>query len=120
MVTRRVLFVDDEPALLGALKTMFRKQRSEWDMVFVTSGEAALAELSRGPFDVVVSDMRMPGIDGAELLARIASLWPRTACFILSGYAEEESRRRAKAIARAYFAKPCEAALLKAAIEGAS
>ncbi len=115
---KRVLFVDDEPMMLSGLKNMFRKHRREWDMVFVSSGRDALEELARAPFDVLVSDMRMPGLDGAELLQQVQARWPATACFILSGYADAEAQQRAKAVARGYFSKPCEAEALRSAIEG--
>ncbi|MBK7859271.1 MAG: response regulator [Archangiaceae bacterium] len=115
---KRVLFVDDEQAVLEGLKNQLRKHRREWEMVFVTSGRDALAQLERGPFDVLISDMRMPELDGAELLALVKVRWPQTACYVLSGYADPEARRRAMAVARAYFAKPCEIEKLEAAIEG--
>lgn len=117
---KRVLFVDDEPMLLNGLRNMFRRQRSTWDMVFVTSGQEALEQLGRAPFDVVVSDMRMPGLDGAQLLQEISARWPNTACFILSGYADPDAQQRAKAVARACFSKPCDLSTLRSAIEGAA
>jgi len=64
----RVLFVDDDQAILDGLHNLLRKQHRVWDMVFVTSGAAALEALRLGPFDVIVSDMRMPGMDGAAAI----------------------------------------------------
>lgn len=58
---KRILFVDDEQHVLDGLKNILRRERKKWDMVFALGGKAALSELERGPFDVVVSDMRMPG-----------------------------------------------------------
>ena len=68
---RRVLFVDDEPRILEGLRRMLRPQRHEWEMAFAPGGEAALAMMEASPFDVIVSDMRMPGIDGAALLCAV-------------------------------------------------
>ena len=68
---RRVLFVDDEPRILEGLRRMLRPQRHEWEMAFAPGGEAALAMMEASPFDVIVSDMRMPGMDGATLLCRV-------------------------------------------------
>jgi CheY-like chemotaxis protein len=62
---RRVLFVDDEPNILEGLRRMLRPLRQEWDMEFVNGGAEALEVLARAPVDVLVSDMRMPGMDGA-------------------------------------------------------
>ena len=87
---KRILFVDDEQQILDGLKDLLRKQRKQWDMVFALGGEAALAELDRGPFDVVVSDMRMPGIDGAALLQKIKEQYPTTARIILSDHIVEK------------------------------
>src|SRR5947207_10170490 len=66
-----VLFVDDEPNLRAGLKRMFQKRQGEWLMRFAASGAEALEMLVAAPADVVVSDMAMPEMSGAELLARI-------------------------------------------------
>ena len=58
---KQLLFVDDEPNLLDGLKRSFRLMRHEWTMTFATSGAQALKILEQAPFDVIVSDMRMPG-----------------------------------------------------------
>ena len=68
---KRILFVDDEPNILSGLKRMLRPQRKVWDVDFAVSGEAALAAMDLEPFDIVVTDMRMPGMNGAELLAKV-------------------------------------------------
>ena len=57
---KRILFVDDDAAVLGALKAVFHRERKRWDMVFVTGGGEALEEFRKQPFDVIVSDMRIP------------------------------------------------------------
>ena len=72
----RILFVDDEPMILAGLQRMLRNMRSEWDMAFADSGEQALEMLARSPYDVVVSDMRMPGMSGAARPPRVGE--PRT------------------------------------------
>ena len=64
----RVIFVDDEPRVLEGLKRMLRPKRNEWNMKFVGSAQAALESLKDEPCEVVVTDMRMPGMSGAELL----------------------------------------------------
>ena len=87
----RVLFVDDETAVLDGLRRMLRDLRGEWDMTFADSGEKALELMRDKPFDVVVSDMRMPGMDGATLLSEVRRRQPGAVRIILSGYAETES-----------------------------
>ncbi len=82
---RRILFVDDEPRFLETLRHILRPQRHEWEVAFAPGGEAALALMEAAPFDVIVSDMRMPGMDGAALLARVREEHPQVVRIILSG-----------------------------------
>jgi CheY-like chemotaxis protein len=89
-VRKRILFVDDEPDLLESLRDALRRYRHVWRVDFADGGEAALAALAAleaEPADVVVADMRMPGMDGATLLARVRDRHPTTIRMVLSGYA---------------------------------
>lgn len=109
----RILFVDDEQAVLDGLRDQLRKQRKEWQMVFALGGPAAMAELEKSAFDVVVSDMRMPGIDGARLLHHVKELYPAAARIILSGQADQQSVERALPAAHQFLSKPCDAEMLR-------
>ncbi len=113
---KQVLFVDDEPNLLDGLKRMLRPMRHEWSMTFVTSGEEALKLLEQTPFDVVVSDMRMPGMDGAQLLNEVQRRYPQIVRIVLSGHADREMIYQSIGATHQYLAKPCEADALKATI----
>jgi len=110
----RVLFVDDEVEILEGLRRIFR--RESWDMVFATSGAGALEELRRQKFDVVVSDLRMPRMDGAALLGQIKAEFPKTVRIVLSGYADSELFARAWPISHLMLTKPCEHNALRHAI----
>lgn len=114
-----VLFVDDEPAVLEGLRLRLRRERLRWNMVFVSNGEAALTELRRGPVDVLISDMRMPGMDGATLLTRAQKESPSTVRIILSGYAEQSAIMRALPAAQQFLSKPCDAELICSVISRA-
>ncbi|HEX6276696.1 MAG TPA: response regulator [Polyangiaceae bacterium] len=116
---RRIVFVDDEQGVLDGLQNLLRKQRKQWDMVFALGGAAALAELAQKPADVVVTDMRMPGMDGASLLERIRELYPATTRIVLSGHAEREAVVRAVPVTHQFLSKPCEGEALRAVIERA-
>jgi HD-like signal output (HDOD) protein len=96
---------------------LLRKQRNVWDMSFVASGKAALEEFAASPFDVVVSDMRMPGMDGAELLTRIRDLYPQAARIVLSGHAEREAIARVISVAHQFLSKPSDANTVRMVIE---
>lgn len=102
----RILFVDDEPPILSLLDAATEPMRNEWDVRFAESGQAALAEMKKNPFDVVVSDMRMPGMDGITLLHEVYKMSPRSVRIILSGYADKEQVRGAIASVHQFMMKP--------------
>ena len=116
---RRVLFVDDEPRILEGLRRMLRSQRHDWEMAFAPGGEAALALMEASPFDVIVSDMRMPGMDGATLLWRVREVHPEVVRIVLSGHTELSAALRVVPVAHQFLAKPCDAEMLRVAIERA-
>ena len=116
---KKVLFVDDEPKILGGLERMLRGQRREWEMTFVDSAQAALDALAAAPFDVIVSDMRMPGMDGARLLARVQEQYPRTVRIVLSGHTETEAALRAARVAQQFLSKPCESTVIREVVNRA-
>jgi HD-like signal output (HDOD) protein/ActR/RegA family two-component response regulator len=113
---KRILFVDDEANVLTALKRMLHGMREEWDMRFVTGGPEALAALDECPFDVIVTDMRMPDMDGAELLDQARRRFPCVVRIILSGYSDREMILRAVPSAHQFLAKPSDAETVKNAI----
>jgi YesN/AraC family two-component response regulator len=83
---RSILFVDDEPNILEGLRRSLRPMRAEWEMSFAPGADAALVILASTPFDVIVTDMRMPGLDGAALLEIVREKYPSMLRIILSGY----------------------------------
>lgn len=114
---QRILFVDDEPQILNALENALRRQRRTWDMVFALGGAAALEALDHTAFDVVVSDMQMPGMDGAALLTRVKASHPGVARIILSGHADQDAVVRALPVAHQFLTKPCDGDQLRQAID---
>jgi HD-like signal output (HDOD) protein len=116
---KRILFVDDEPCLLDGLKRMLRPQRKEWDTAFANGGEQALAMLAAVPFDVIVTDMRMPVMDGAQLLERVQKRFPGVIRIILSGQFEMDAALRAAPVAHQFLSKPCDPDRLRGAIDRA-
>lgn len=112
-----VLFVDDEPRILDGIRRSLRGRRQEWDIEFRTSGAEALAVLAESPYDVVVSDMRMPGMDGAELLTQVSRHHPATARVVLSGHTEQEAAVRASVVGHRFLNKPCDADALAELVE---
>lgn len=113
----KVLFVDDEPMLLRALARAFRARKPPWTATFANSGADALALLDAETFDVVVSDIGMPGMDGVTLLDKVRVRHPRTARLVLSGEARLEDRMRAVVASHQWLAKPCPVPELAATID---
>lgn len=113
----RVLFVDDEQAVLDGLRVRLRGMRDKWQTEFATSGTSALDAMSKHAFDVIVSDMRMPEMDGAALLRKVSEQWPHTVRIVLSGYSEVEQTIRLVPVAHQYLSKPCDLQMLENAIE---
>src|SRR5580704_11166273 len=116
----RILFVDDEELALRGLNRLLYSMRDEWDMEFLDSGEKALNRMAIAPFDVVVSDMRMPGMNGAEFLNEVMKRYPKTVRLILSGYADRDLILKCVGSTHQYLAKPCDERELKATIARAS
>ncbi len=103
----KVLFVDDDPRLLQGLRRMLHGMRSSWDMRFVENGPLALEALEREDFDVIVCDMRMPEMTGAEVLGIVRKRHPLVARIVLSGQSEQESILQALGAVHQFMSKPC-------------
>lgn len=82
----KVLLVDDEESILNSLRRLLRSQ--PYDVLLATSGAQALEILTQQPVDLVMSDARMPNMDGATLLAHVHELYPATTRIMLTGYAD--------------------------------
>lgn len=112
----KVLFVDDEPNILDGLRRTLRPYRHEWDMWFAASGAEALELLAQESIHVIVSDMRMPQMDGSQLLDEVKRLYPSMVRIILSGQSEQERILRALPATHTFLSKPCDANLLREVI----
>ncbi len=107
---KQILFVDDEALVLQGLQRSTHSMRHEWDMTFLDSSEKALAFLEKSPAHVVVSDMRMPGMNGAELLARVCQMSADTVRVMLTGNADFQTAVDAvnQGHVFQFLLKPCE------------
>lgn len=114
-----VLFVDDEPRLLEGIARMLRPLRNEWEVLTANGGDEALAILARQSVDVLISDMRMPGMSGNELLETVAKTHPDTIRMILSGQADRDAMLRSIGCTHRYLSKPCDASGIRHAIHQA-
>ena len=89
METNTVLFVDDEEVVLRSIERGFLEE--PYDKLFAKSGEEALEILQQKEIHVIVTDMRMPGMDGLELIQTVKKEYPHIVRIVLSGYAQTSS-----------------------------
>lgn len=113
---KRILFVDDEVKILRGTKRMLRPFREQWEMGFVQGAENALKVLEKKTYEVIVSDMRMPEMDGAQLLQIVKEKYPKMVRIILSGHSDQELIMKSVKSAHQYLSKPCEKQQLLTAI----
>jgi HD-like signal output (HDOD) protein/CheY-like chemotaxis protein len=104
----RLLFVDDDPRILQGIENLLFDKADLWDMAFTNSGGDAIVRMERGErIDILVTDMRMPGVDGLQVLRYAAAHRPQTMRVVLSGHAEMTQSMQAVTLGHQYLAKPC-------------
>lgn len=114
-----ILFVDDEQDVIEGFKRMLFSQREIWKPYFSNTGQQAMNILENNSIDIIVSDMRMPEIDGAMLLSKVKKYYPKVLRFVLSGYQDEAKSIKASGVAHQFIAKPCNTETLMETIEKA-
>ncbi len=107
-----VLFVDDDPHIISGMKRQTRGKRETWNLQFALGGPEALEIIAREKVDVIVSDMRMPQVDGASVLEAVARTHPGSIRFILSGEADLEATYRTVGVSHGFTPKPCDPEVL--------
>lgn len=115
----RLLFVDDDPLALEELRRELVHARLLYDAVYVDSGEAALMALTGGEFDAIISDLRMPGMDGAALLAKVRDQYPNVVRVCMSGAIDDADFMRAIPVTHQFLSKPCIGEALRDVVERA-
>lgn len=113
----RIIFVDDEINVLNGLKRSLYATQFKWKASFAQSGKEALEMLKSERCDIIISDIKMPGMDGGELLKIVKKNYPHIVRFALSGFNEEELAIQSSNTVHQYFAKPCNWNLLREKIE---
>ncbi len=101
-----VLFVDDDTAVLNSINRWFQTLHNEYELIFINSGDAALNILSQRPVDVIVTDVRMPGMDGVTLLENVQKRYPSIVRILLSSQGEKGASLRATRVAHQFIEKP--------------
>ncbi len=119
-IPKRILIVDDEETLTFSLYQSFIISKENYEVVTASSGNEAWEKFSENPFDVVVTDITMPGISGIELLKRIKESRPQTHVIIMTAYGSDEKKEEAVLSgAFRYVEKPFEIRRMKELIASA-
>ena len=113
VMKKRVLFVDDDPNILTILRQLLSKMSSEWDVQYAAGGKEALDIMSTEPVDVLVTDLRMPGISGSQLLTEVERLYPQTVRLVFSGVSDLATVYEAVEHTHQYLAKPADITVLR-------
>jgi len=120
MDDKRILVVDDEPKVAFFLKESLESLERHYQVVRAETGESALAEMDRVPFDMVITDLRMPGMDGLELMQRVKENHPETQTILITAYGSDEVEAESRRLnAYRYFTKPFHIEDLTAAVQQA-
>jgi len=113
---KRILFVEDNPVLLEIYGILLNAETDHWETAVAPDGHAAMTLLRRSAFDVVVSDMQMPGMSGVELLTEVRKLHPQTSRIIVSGFADQAEAADSLNCTHLFLPKPFDAKTLKATL----
>ncbi|WP_430474056.1 HDOD domain-containing protein [Thalassospira lucentensis] len=114
-----ILFVDDDANILSGLRRRLRSARPEWNLYFAASGKDALKLAENQDFDVIVSDIQMPEMDGITLLENLLKTHSDAVRIILTGHTDSASYLRTIGPAHQFLSKPCDNATLIGSIENA-
>ena len=115
-IKKNILFVDDDTDILNGLQRMLHHLRNEWDMAFVDNASEALSLLEKKNFDVIVTDCRMSGMNGIDLLNEVKNLYPQVVRIMLSGETDQAILINAIRVVHQFIAKPSDADYLKKTI----
>ena len=114
---KRIIFVDDEPREVQNLQRDLGNMNDIWSIAFAGSGLEALEVMAKEPFDAIVADMRMPEINGVELLNKVGKLYPKTLRFILSTFADRDLIMTCVWGTHQFISKPCDPATLVSTVQ---
>lgn len=108
-MARRLLIVDDEETLTFSLYQSFILSKKDYEVVTAASGEEALDKMSENPFDLLITDIFMPGINGIDLLRKVKVEYPKTEVIVMTAYGSEDKKDEVEELgARHYVEKPFE------------
>jgi len=114
---KRILFVDDESSMLLLYELAFKHMRDQWEILFASNGPGAMALMEKNPCELIISDMVMPGMSGAQLFSQLMERYPQTTRIILSGQVNRCEVAKCAGAVHQYLLKPCDFPTLKAILQ---
>ena len=114
---KRILFVEDDPLMIQLFVMMMDGESARWEVATAEDGARALQLMEASPFDVVVSDMNMPGMSGAEFIAEVKTRHPRTSRIILSALSDQQRVANCLGATHQFMAKPFDVKVFKATLD---
>lgn len=114
---KKILFVNNETKILEGLPEVLRSMQHEWEVAFANQAQVALERLNSQPFDILVTEMYAPGINGAQLLEMVREFHPQVVRIALSVHSDQESILRSLGLAHQYLSKPCNVEVLKQTLQ---
>ncbi|MCJ7531493.1 MAG: response regulator [Anaerolineales bacterium] len=114
---RSILFVDDDLEIVSSTRRFFYTIPHEWQVTFAQSAAEALQSLQEKHYDVIITDIRMPGMSGIDLLNQVRLNHPQTVRIALSGHSDRNASLQASGLAHQYLTKPCPIESIVAAIQ---
>lgn len=120
MKRQRILLVDDQPLVLLGLERLLRRMRSVWDVTVAESGRKACELLEAQAFDVLVTDLNMPGFNGKQVLEWTLEHRPSVVRIVLSGHQDKRLIEGSAHLAHRFLTKPCEPGVLAEVLEQVS
>ncbi len=116
---KRIIFVDSDRAVLDGLAQILSPLKQDWDMEFVERPEEALARMAERPFDAIVTEVELEGMDGLALLEHVWKQYPRTIRLVLSEDVSDDTSMKAAATVHQYLNKPSDAIALRSILQRA-
>jgi DNA-binding NarL/FixJ family response regulator len=115
---KRILVVDDHFEMLEFLRSMLELSNQEYKVLGVPSGEEGFLEMRRTPFDLLITDLRLPGMSGFELIRKVKASYPDMPMIMITGYSSDQGKGEAQALGVfRYFQKPLDTDALLAAVQ---
>jgi HD-like signal output (HDOD) protein/ActR/RegA family two-component response regulator len=118
MTKKNLLIVDDEPKVVQAIRQLLLNMGDQWTVDCATSAAEALQILALRPINIIISDLVMPGMDGAQLLSEVMLRYPHTTRIIMCWQADQPHLTKVFGVAHQYLYKPCDAKALRDLLNG--